>query len=570
MLSLLREKQVPILPPLRGISETLISSRRAAGKYLLQLVVLAVAYFSAALVGLTFAIPPGNATAVWPPSGIAVGVLLLTSCRLAPGVWMGAFLATLYTGVSPWTAAAIATGNSLAAVFACQLIHRLLDVRRLFQAVTDAFLWLALAAASCAVAATCGITTLYAGGYISSLQLYENWSTWWLGDLTGVMIIAPLFVTLRTLQPKQTGVPRHGERILAFIILTVICTGVFGGWLPDQTAQGLLYLPVAILVWLLLRTGVSSVLFGNGVIAVLAVIGTMQGDGAFARASVSQSLLDLQLFLITYSTMSLALAGVVADSRKSENRRRFLEVEAEESAQQLQIAHDIQSATMPGESLRTRHADCSGTCHPAEQTSGDYYDYVVEPDGCVLLMVGDVCGHGIGPALITAATRAYSRAVLTGERDLAKGVQRINRALMDDTDDGNFVTFMVCRFDSANQTVDYLGAGHGGFVVRDSGDIDDLPASTLPLAVSTEMPGCELRTIRVTRGDIVVLGTDGLFESRSQAGEQFGQTRLRQSFCRYRHLDPERILESVFDEISAFVEGNPPSDDLTAVILKVR
>lgn len=570
MLSILREKDIPVDPQFRPLSETLNSVLVKVGKYALCVLLLALAYFSAALVGLKFAIPPGNATAVWPPSGIAVGVLLLTSWRLVPGIWIGAFLVSLHTGVSPLTAAAFATGNSLASVIGCKLIHSQLNIHQLFHVTRDAFLWLTIAAASCSVAATCGIMSLFVGGYITSVQLFGNWSTWWLGDLTGLMIIAPLFVTLKYSQPRKSNEAGRGERILAFTVLAVICEAIFGGWLPDQTAQSLLYLPVSILVWLVLRAGASSVLVGNGVIATLAIYGTTQGFGAFARESVSQSLLDLQLFLITYSTTGLALCGVVAGSRKSDEKRRFLEIEAEESAQQLRIAHDIQAATFPKAPLSFRHSTCKGVCHPAEETSGDYFDYVVESDGCVVLMIGDVCGHGVGPALITAATRAYTRAVLTSERDLVKIVQRVNQALMDDTDDGNFVTFMVCRFDPSNQTLEYVGAGHEGFVVRKNGDTDDLLSSTFPLGVSTEMVGCELRIIQVARGDIVVMSTDGLFESQSQAGEQFGQAHLRQSFCRYRHLDASRILESVFDDVTAFVEARPAQDDRTAVILKVK
>ena len=113
--------------PTAGRYRSRTAMSRISVHYLARITMLAAVYFAAALVGLAFAIPPGNATSVWPGSGIALAAMLLLSMRVWPGVWVGALLANcILTDVSVPTAAAIATGNTLEALLAAWLCRRLL------------------------------------------------------------------------------------------------------------------------------------------------------------------------------------------------------------------------------------------------------------------------------------------------------------------------------------------------------------------------------------------------------------------------------------------------------------
>jgi integral membrane sensor domain MASE1 len=147
-------------------------------RYPVQVVLLVAAYLGVALIGLTFAIPPGNATAVWPASGVALAAVMLLGVRVWPGVWLGALLANSTTTVSLAVAATIATGNTLEALLAAWLCRRLLPREDVpFRHVNEAFVFAAVAGVASIVAATVGGT---------SLPGYASWSQFasgdWLGD----------------------------------------------------------------------------------------------------------------------------------------------------------------------------------------------------------------------------------------------------------------------------------------------------------------------------------------------------------------------------------------------------
>ncbi len=246
-----------------------------------EIVVVAGLYAVAAFHGLAFAIPPGNASAVWPPSGIALAALILRSPRVIPGIWIGAFVANCQTAVSPITAASMATGNTLAAVLAAHLCHRSFDTKHLWNRPRDAFLWLLIAASSSIVAATVGVTSLHFSEHITRSELWMNWFTWWLGDLTGMMIVAPFLIVMCRWAMAPEFPERPAEMVASFVLLTLVCLGLFAGWLPEGTAEGLLYLPLIIVLWLLLRCRLECVLTANQLIAVIAIWGTSRGVGAF-------------------------------------------------------------------------------------------------------------------------------------------------------------------------------------------------------------------------------------------------------------------------------------------------
>lgn len=535
-----------------------------------QVVTVAVAYFVAAMVGLEFAIPPGNASAVWPPSGLAVGILLLTSWRSLPGIWIGAWSATLLTGASPTTAAVIATGNSIAALAALRLCEKLIDLENPFGTVRAAFRWIGLSAASCSIAATCGVTWLYLSGALESVDVYPNWSTWWLGDLSGIMLVTPLVLAIRRRKIPVDLTGSISERILAFVLLALISQCIFGGWFPEQKAESLLYLPVVIQVWLLLRFGAASVFVGNFVIAVLAVLGTSQGFGAFATEAVDRSLFDLQSFLIIYATTGMVLCGLLRSTQDAQLGYHEMSIEIETANGKMRLAHDIQAGLFPSDPIQNQHGACIGVCQIAEDASGDYFDFIEESDGKIVMMIGDVSGHGVGPALLMAETRAYVRALLHSERHLVTILRQLNRFLVDDIDDGHFVTFMICRFDPDSRTIEYVGAGHEGLIIHNDGNSTKLESSTIPLGMCQIMPGCESKSINVQSNDVVALYTDGMVESRSVTGEMFGYQRLKKSFYVRRHLPVASLIEKVFEDVDVFCGATPLRDDRTSVVLKLK
>jgi PAS domain S-box-containing protein len=323
-------------------------------RYLVRVILLAAAYLGAAWIGLAFAIPPGIATAVWPASGIALAAMLLLGMRVWPGVWLGALLAnSLLTAVSPATAAAIATGNTCEALLAAWLCRRLLPrMETPFQRVEEAFLFAVVAGVASTVAATVGVASMVLGGDAAWHQFLANWGTWWLGDVAGLMIVVPLVLAYAKPNRRAWSGSRWAELAILFALMVLASQAIFGGWLSEQVAHHLLYIPLIFLVWVCLRFGLLEVTLATALFSGAAIGGTWAGLGPFRTEAVQQSLFHLQMFMNLYALTGLAVAAVVA-------RRRISEQRLQQSHQELeQIVRDrTQDLTLANAGLRQEMAE---------------------------------------------------------------------------------------------------------------------------------------------------------------------------------------------------------------------
>ena len=187
-----------------------------SGAILTANVLLAGTYYAAGSLGQILAIPPGNVTLVWPPSGIALAVLLLGGDRLWPGIWLGAFLVNVRTlfdldpqprRLPPLLAAgaAIATGSTVQALVGSRLIDYLAGGRSFLDQARGVFRFAAGAMLMCLISSTVGATSLALGGFIPWDAHGLVWRTWWLGDLAGVLVFTPLLLAwLRRLRSAGT------------------------------------------------------------------------------------------------------------------------------------------------------------------------------------------------------------------------------------------------------------------------------------------------------------------------------------------------------------------------------
>src|SRR5712671_6914799 len=146
-----------------------------------QVALAALVYLVAAKLSLALAIPPGYATAVWPPSGIALAAGLLVGGRIWPGIWIGAALANVAVESSFFSAALIASGNTAEALVGAALIRRhAIDPGR-FERGEDVVKFILLCALSAGIAASVALAPLAAGRALSWEQVFRNWWTWWQG-----------------------------------------------------------------------------------------------------------------------------------------------------------------------------------------------------------------------------------------------------------------------------------------------------------------------------------------------------------------------------------------------------
>jgi PAS domain S-box-containing protein len=321
-----------------------IALKSAGFSYLARVSILAFAYFATAKASLVFAIPPGYATAVWPPSGIALAVLLLWGARWWPGVWLGAALTNYTVELSIPAALGIATGNTLEALCAVRLASQFLDRDAMIRQPEAAFLFAACAALASVVAATAGVAVLFASGAVPAEQLLANWYTWWQGDTTGILLVAPCVLAW-----ARRGVPAEAEagrvEVAVFSALfAATLLAVFTQAPALEEVRPLEFLAIPFFAWAACRFSdrvvTLSVLLASG----FAIWCTVNALGPFARPSVNESLLLLQAFTATGALVALALCALVR--RRSQALRvlgsaqRALEQTVSAQTAELRVRHD--------------------------------------------------------------------------------------------------------------------------------------------------------------------------------------------------------------------------------------
>jgi diguanylate cyclase (GGDEF)-like protein len=294
------------------------SSGPRADRQLLTLAALAVAYFLTAKLALRLAYVHPSASPVWPPTGIALAALLVLGSRTWPAIWVGAFAANLTTAGSLATSVGIATGNAAEAVAGAFLVSRFAGGRDAMDRSWSIFKFAVLAAGvSTTISATVGVTSLLAGGFVRPGTEGAVWMTWWLGDILGALMVAPLVLLWSADWRLRWSALQAAEA--ALILVAVVTTGLlmFGGLTPPYPVT---FLCLPVLLWPAFRFGPREAATTSAILAAIAVAGTLRGHGSFARESPNESLLLLQSFMGVSSLTAIAVAGVVADRKRLEAR----------------------------------------------------------------------------------------------------------------------------------------------------------------------------------------------------------------------------------------------------------
>jgi len=251
--------------------------------------------------------------------------------------------------------------------------------------------------------------------------------------------------------------------------------------------------------------------------------------------------------------------------------RKRAERELSENQEQFRVAREIQQRLFPKSAPASPGFDIAGASFPAEATGGDYFDYLPMLHHRLGVIVGDVTGHGVGPALLMAETRAYLR-VLAGRReDVGEILTRANGILAEDVGAERFVTLFLGRLDPATRTLVYASAGHpAGYILDAAGDIKTtLKRTSLPLGMRPDTQYAPAPQIILGRGDLVLLLTDGIEETPAPDGALFGLDRTLQVVRSHRAQPAQEIVQALYAEARAFADHAPQIDDITAIVIKV-
>jgi len=276
------------------------------------LIALTVVYVLAGKLGLLFASVHASATAIWPPTGIALAALLTLGPWMWPAVAAGAFLVNVMTAGSVATSLGIALGNTLEAVLGAWLVGRLAHGRAAFERPRDIFAFAAAVLPGAAVAATIGVTSLVLGGFAPRADASEIWVTWALGDISGALIVTPTLI-LWTADRRSLRLRTQPAEALALLVTVVgVALVVFGGLSPARFRQyPLAFVAIPPLLWAAGRFGRREAAAAVVVLMAIAVHGATQGFGPFTSLPASHSLLVLQSFMATMALMTLVVAALV-------------------------------------------------------------------------------------------------------------------------------------------------------------------------------------------------------------------------------------------------------------------
>ena len=302
------------------------------GPDVVALILVGFAYFALADLGLRLASINPSVTPIWPPTGLAIAATLLWGNRIAPAIFIGAFLVNQLTAGWVFTSLAIASGNTLEAVVAAYLVRLWGEGEQVFDTPNGVIKFALISLAATAVSATIGVSSLTLAGHAEMSSFISVWLTWWLGDLAGALVVTPVVVLWAKSEPASLTPPQITGTGLTYLAAVAVGVIVFGcpvmHRVPVPDALG--FLVLLPLLWASLRQGPRDTATVALIISAFAVGCTLLQCGPFAKPSPNNSFILLLAFTISTSILSLALSTDVAVRRRIENqlRQRALQTEA--------------------------------------------------------------------------------------------------------------------------------------------------------------------------------------------------------------------------------------------------
>ena len=299
-----------------------------------QAALLAVTYFAAAKLSLMLAIPPGYATAVWPPSGIALAAVLMLGNRMWPGIWVGAALINFTINSSVFAAVIIASGNTLEALVGAALIREFIGVPYRFKRGEDVIIFIAAATFSALIAAGFGALPISLSTTFSWSELFTNGWTWWLGDAAGIIIFAPLILSWSHSDGIAWTRRKKIEAACLALLLLLAAYLAFSGSARYAPPIPRSYLMVPFVLWTAFRFGQRETTALIATVCAIALWYTLAGRGPFATGDFNTSLLLLLTYIIVLAAMGLVLCAVISERSNAMEQLREQHAQLERRVEQ--------------------------------------------------------------------------------------------------------------------------------------------------------------------------------------------------------------------------------------------
>lgn len=246
-----------------------------------------------------------------------------------------------------------------------------------------------------------------------------------------------------------------------------------------------------------------------------------------------------------------------------------------EHKKSLALAGEIQRSLLPHASPQIPGLDIAGKNLTCDEIGGDYFDFLWGQEcsnNHFDVVVGDVTGHGVDAALLMTTARAFLRMRASQCGDISQIITEMNRHLtLDILETGRFMTLFYMSIDRENRNIHWVRAGHDPAVIYSPGAniFEELKGGGLALGVDETIQYEENLKSGLAPGQIIAIGTDGIWETFNQQGEMFGKHRFREIIRRHAHLTANEIIAAVYKALDEFMMGLKRADDITLVVIKI-
>jgi len=250
-------------------------------------------------------------------------------------------------------------------------------------------------------------------------------------------------------------------------------------------------------------------------------------------------------------------------------------IERDQMRHSLYLAKEVQQALLPRSNPKIKGLDIASASVYCDETGGDYYDFFTpeQPDdGRISIIVGDVSGHGIPAALLMTTARAFFRQRSAMSGRISEVVTDVNRLLVSDVaDSGSFMTLFYTNIDLINRRLNWVRAGHDPAVFYDprTGMVEELRGSGMALGIDGSHHYEQYTREDLAPGQIILMGTDGIWEAQNSKGEMFGKDAIYRIIQQYSDTDANGLLTACLYALDKFRDGARPEDDVTLVVIKI-
>jgi hypothetical protein len=375
---------------------------------------------------------------------------------------------------------------------------------------------------------------------------YQRWHNKWLA--IGISAVVSIVgYSLFSAYPVISSYPLN-------ILFSLLC-GVFFGWL---------YFKYDLLTAIAAQAAANLVFYALPLFATTAEWHIVSGNVLMFLAIIPVS----QIIYSFYRKQEFQLEnfGVPGHVKRISERERM--------QKELEIARNVQVGLLPKTSPQLKGFDISGTCLPAKEVGGDYFDFVTLSPSKLGIAVGDVSGKGVPAAIYMTLTKGILQSHAEENISPKMVLSKVNKLLYRTIEKNSFVSMFYAILDTDTKELTYARAGHNPGIVVSQSDGNSTLLSSEGIALGLEEGTVFDRTLQentmeVHSGDTLVFYTDGIVEAMNDKLNEFGEEKFLQIISDNRNLTSSQMIDLILKEIKEFASNYPQNDDITLVVIKV-